>query len=76
MLKGWFSFHSLPRYKYRGFEYVPDVDEDPDDGSRKIWHHVYHFGKRLPFKESPRWPAREWPDEDEFKAWVDEKYPD
>lgn len=76
MLKGLFNWDTLPKYSYKSFDYVPDVDEDLDDGTRKIWHSVYHKGKLLPLNKSPKWSPYEWPEEEEFKAWIDENYPE
>jgi|TARA_X000000950_G_scaffold288701_1_gene406855 hypothetical protein len=76
MLKGIFSWSSLPKYSYKSYDYLPDVDEDPDDGTRKIWHTVYYKGKQLSMKESPDWSPYEWPEEEDFKTWVDENYPE
>jgi|DEB0MinimDraft_6_1074348.scaffolds.fasta_scaffold37707_3 hypothetical protein len=74
MFKGLFNWHTLPRYKYREYEYVPDVEEYDDN--RKIWHVVYYKGQELPFKEQPKWSPYEWPEKDEFEHWVDENYPE
>lgn len=34
------SWHNAPSYRYNGYRYMPEVDED-DEGIRKAWHYVY-----------------------------------
>lgn len=35
------SWHNCPKWEYMGFTYGVEIDEDPDDQSRKAWHYVY-----------------------------------
>lgn len=71
-----FNWATLPQYTYRTFDYVPDLEIDPDDGTKKILHFIYDHGKLLEVNKSPDWSPYEYPEESEFRAWIDENYPE
>ena len=45
------SRHNAPNYRYNGYRYVPDIDED-DEGIRKAWHNVYKVEDIDPNKDA------------------------
>tara|TARA_B100000073_G_C23398392_1_gene438181 strand:- start:138 stop:422 length:285 start_codon:yes stop_codon:yes gene_type:complete len=58
-------------YKYLGFTYVLDYDEDPDDLTRKNVHLVLdHNNKQIPWKDVPDWGAYSEPTYEEFKKFI------
>lgn len=41
------NWHNCPNWEYQGYSYSVEIDEDPDDGTRKAWHLVYKDGKQV-----------------------------
>ena len=76
------AWHNAPSYRYSGYRYMPEVDED-DEGNRKAWHYVYkvedvdvngepikHNGMTTPAFHANHTPYH-WLTYDEFKSHVD-----
>lgn len=68
------DFPQYTTYEYKGYVYVGDYDEDPDDRTRKMWHQmtsptgdIFHLDKT--------WGPYKVPSREEFATvvenWID-----
>jgi hypothetical protein len=68
------DFPQYTTYEYKGYVYVGDYDEDPDDRTRKMWHQmtsptgdIYHLDNT--------WGPYKVPSREEFATvvenWID-----
>ena len=64
------NWHNAPNFKYNGYRYAPDIDED-DEGVRKASHDVYKIGGDDKIDFSVDASPYRWLTYDEFTYHVD-----
>ena len=68
------TFPRYTTYEYKGYVYVGDFDEDPDDRTRKMWHQMTSPTGEV-FHLDNTWGPRQIPSMEEFidvvNKWID-----
>tara|TARA_Y200000002_G_scaffold378288_1_gene385359 strand:+ start:109 stop:327 length:219 start_codon:yes stop_codon:yes gene_type:complete len=65
------TFPRYTTYEYKGYTYVGDYDQDPDDGTRKMWHQMTSPTGEI-FHLDNTWGPRVVPSHQDFKNVVEQ----